>query len=137
MNNINFWSICVASVVSFGIGALWYSPILFGKEWMSLTKTTAADMESIKSRGPWKAYIAQFIAVLISFSVIGFLASANNIATSSDGAFLGFVIWLGFVATESVGILFWERRPLKLVLINSICSLVSLVIGGAIIGAWK
>jgi hypothetical protein len=137
MYNINFWPILVASAVSFGIGALWYSPILFGKEWVLLTKTTATDMESAKYRGLWKAYIAQFIAVVICFSVLGFLASANNILTSSDGAFLGFIIWLGFVATESVGALLWERRPFKLVLINIVCTLVSLVVGGAIIGAWK
>jgi hypothetical protein len=137
MYTINFWPILVAAVVSFGIGALWYSPVLFGKEWMSLTKMSAADMESAKARGMWKAYVAQFVAILVTFLVLGFLTTATNTMTSGDGAFLAFIVWLGFVATDAVSALLWERKPFKLVLISSIGTLVSLVIGGAIIGAWR
>ncbi len=32
--DINYWAVLVAAVVSMVIGALWYSPVLFGKLWM-------------------------------------------------------------------------------------------------------
>ncbi len=137
MYTINFWPILVAAVVAFGIGALWYSPVLFGKEWMSLSKINESDMEDAKRRGMWKSYLTQFIASLVSFSVLGFLISSSAIMSATDGAFLALIVWLGFVATDAVGALLWEQKPFKLVLINSIGTLVSLVIGGAIIGAWR
>ena len=134
---INAWSIVVAAVVAFGIGALWYSPILFGKEWMALTKKTEADMAAAKAKGIWKLYIVQFIMSLVSFGVLAFLISSSGAMDAGDGAFLGFLVWLGFTATDAVGGLLWEQKPFKLVLINAISHLINLVIGGAIIGAWR
>lgn len=33
MNEINIWAILVATVASFALGVLWYSPLLFLKPW--------------------------------------------------------------------------------------------------------
>lgn len=137
MYTINFWPILVASAVSFLIGSVWYSPFLFGKDWMTLSNKTASDIASIRSIGSWKAYVAQFIAIFITFAVLGFLIAATGATTATDGAFLAFLVWFGFVLTDAVGIFMWERKPMKLVLINIVATLLTLVIGGAIIGAWS
>ena len=137
MTNINFWPILVASLVSFAIGSLWYSPVLFGKEWMALTKISDKDINDTRARGVWKLYIVQFIFTLIMFCVIGFTIATANIDSSSDGGFVGFLAWLGFVVPMQVSGFLWKRHSFKLVLIESINYLVTLVIGGAIIGAWR
>lgn len=136
MYPINFWSILVAAVVAFGIGALWYSPMLFGKEWMSLSKMSESEVNAARTSGMWKMYLTQFVAGIVTFGVLGFLIAATNTLTASDGAFMAFIVWLGFSATDAVGSLMWERKPFKLVLINSVGTLVIFVVGGAIIGAW-
>lgn len=137
MNTINFWPILVASIVSFGIGALWYSPILFGKEWMSLLKMTEHDMLEIKARGVGKYYVAQFIATLVMFTILGFAISSIGIMSASDGGFVGFLAWLGLVLPVSLSGILWKREPGKLFLIDTINYLVVLAIGGAILGAWR
>lgn len=137
MQTINFWPILVASIVSFGVSALWYSPIIFGKEWMSLVKITDAEMNETKSKGIWKLYIIQFIMTLISFCVLAFIIASTSVQGGSNGAFMGFLIWLGFVATGAVAGFMWEKYPFKLMLIDTVSVLVTLVIGGAIIGAWR
>ncbi len=137
MATVNFWPILVASVVAFIISALWYSPILFGKEWMALSKISAADVEASKAKGMWKLYLIQFIVTLVTFSVLGFIITAAGPMSASDGAFLGFLAWLGFVATTAIGGMLWENKPLKLVLIQTISMLLNLVIGGSIIGVWR
>ena len=136
MYTINIWPILVASAVSFGLGARWYSPILFGKEWMALAKISTADITANTS-SMLKIYVTQAIAVIVSFLVLGFILSSTGTAGGTNGAFMAFIIWLGFSATESVGSILWERKPLKLILIQSVGTLISLVIGGAIIGAWR
>lgn len=137
MYDINFWPILVASIVSFAIMALWYSPILFGKEWMALTKMSEKDLIEMKARGMWKLYITHFIATLVSFCVLAFAIVVTNSQTAVDGAMIGFLVWLGFIATMAMSDLIWRRSPLKLVAIDTINVLLGFVIGGAIIGAWK
>lgn len=136
MNTINIWSILVASIVSFGIGALWYSPILFGKEWMSLSKISQSDIENTQNKGMFKYYFGQFIMTVLTFIVLGF-AISNLDANGRDGAMIGLLAWLGFALPMGISSLLWENKPFKLVMINTISILLNLVIGGAIIGAWR
>lgn len=136
MNTINFWPILVAAVAAFGIGALWYSPALFGGEWMKLSKMSEADIAATRQGGIWKAYLAQFAAILVCYSVLGFLIASSVTMSAAEGAFLALLVWIGFIATETVGALLWERKPLKLIMISLAGTLISMVVGGAIIGAW-
>lgn len=137
MNSVNIWSILVASIVAFAIGAIWYSPILFGKEWMNLSKISEKDVDASEKKGMWKLYVGQFIVTIVTFSVIGFLVSVTGSQTAGDGAFLAFLAWLGFSVTASVGEMFWKKTPMKLVFIYEICTLITWLVGGAIIGAWR
>ena len=137
MYTINIWPFLISAVVSFAIGALWYSPILFGKEWMRLTKMTEADMAAAKASGVWKSYLSHFIATVVMLAVLGFFIATSNAVSATDGAFLGFVAWLGFIAPIGLSGMLWKREPFKLVLIDTIQVLISLIIGGAIMGAWK
>ena len=137
MHTVNFWAVLVAAVVAFAIGAIWYSPMLFGKEWMTLTGMTQKDVAAAKTKGGmWKLYLAQIIATLVSFIVLGFIVAAASGVTASDGAFMGFLVWLGFGATFALGGFLWEKKPMKLLVIQSAYSLLTFVIGGAIIGLW-
>lgn len=136
METINLWSILVASIVAFVIGAIWYSPILFGKEWMALTKLSDADVAAAKTKGVTLFYVIQFIFTVVSFCVLGFALGSIGTHTASDGAFLGLLAWVGFVLPIGVSNLMWEKKPFKLVLINTVSTLLSLVVGGAIVGAW-
>jgi hypothetical protein len=136
MYSINIWSILVATVVSFGIGALWYSPILFGKQWMALNKMTEADMVAAREKGVWKSYLIHLIASFISFCVLAFIISAVNAVNGSDGAFFGFLVWLGFTLPLHISQLLWQKAPFKLILIDTLQVLIGLVVGGSIIAAW-
>lgn len=137
MSSINFWPILVSSVVAFGIGALWYSPILFGRDWMELSNMSEKDIEESSARGMWQLYIYQLILTIVVFGVLGFLIANFGVRTAGNGAFMAFLAWLGFALTQDLGELLWRKTPLKLVLISTICTLITWMIGGAIIGAWK
>ncbi len=137
MHIVNFWAILVAAVVAFIVGSIWYSPVLFGKEWMALTGMSEKEIAAAKSKGGmWKPYLAQFVGTLVSFIVLGFIVAAASGVTAADGAFMGFLVWLGFGATFALGSFLWEKKPMKLLVIQGAYSLLTLVIGGAIIGVW-
>ncbi len=136
MNTINFLPILVSAIVAFGLSSLWYSPILFGKEWMEAIKISPKEIEE-KTGNILRSYILQFVVTLITFSVLGFIISMVDARTGTDGAFLGLLTWLGFIIPTSLSSLLWKKETLTLVLIDSINYLLILTIGGAIIGAWK
>ncbi|MBU6427218.1 DUF1761 family protein [Patescibacteria group bacterium] len=137
MYTINLWPILVASIVAFGIGALWYSPMLFGGEWAALTKTTDSDLAEARAGGVWKLYVTQFVVTVISFFILAFIIASTNAVGGSNGAFFGFIVWLGFTATTATSGILWEKKTFKLALIDVVSVLLNLVIGGAIIGAWR
>lgn len=134
---MNYLPILVATVVGFGLSALWYSPLLFGKEWMDLQKISESEALDRQRNGIWKSYVAQFIFSLITFGVLAFGISLAGANTSSDGAFLGVLAWLGFIIPISVSAHLWKKESLMLVFIDAVNNLIVLAVGGAILGAWR
>jgi len=134
---MNFLPVLVATIIGMAIGALWYSPYVFGREWIKLSRYSKEDLQAAQSRGMWSQYVAQFIAMLVMFAILGFLISAGNLRSGTDGAFLALIIWLGFIAANSIGDYLWANRSIKLILINTVGTLIPLIIGGAIMGAWQ
>lgn len=137
MNTISIWPILVASIVAFVIGAIWYSPLLFGKEWMALIGATEKDVAEAKAKGMTKSYIVQFIITVITFIVLSFAITSLNIDSAKNGAFLALIAWIGFIVPGTVGGMLWEKRSLKFALITSVSTLVCWVVGGAILGGWN
>ncbi len=43
-DGINYVAVAAAAVGAFVLGALWYSPLLFGKEWMKLRGAAAGTV---------------------------------------------------------------------------------------------
>jgi len=90
----------------------------------------------MRERGMGKLYAVHFIASLVSLSVLAFAINMIGIQSASDGAFIGFFAWLGFVAPFSVSDFLWRKSPSRLVIIDTINVLLTLVVSGAIIAAW-
>ena len=130
----NYLAILVASVVSYIIGALWYSPLLFGKMWCKLMNFTEKDMEKAKAKGMAKNYITMFISVVVMAYVLSqFVVVGQGWML---GAKVGTLIWFGFLATSMLSKVLWEGKPFALYAINTLHYLVVLVIMGSILGAW-
>jgi len=133
---INYLAILVASIVSFIIGMLWYSPLLFGKAWIKLMNFSKEDMNKAKKKGMGKTMLLGFIATLVTAYVLSYFINVLRYSSAGDGAVLGFMIWLGFLATTLLGSVLWEGKPYALYFLNITYHLVNLVILGAILGAW-
>jgi len=131
--HINFYAVIAAAVISFIIGAIWYSPGVFGSTWMALIGKRPEDMRS----GAGQAYVGVFISALILAYVLARFISLAGAHTIGDGAQIGFWVWIGFVATTSVGGVLFAGMPPKLWSINNGFQLVSLVIIGAVLARWQ
>lgn len=128
---ISWLAVIVAAAIKFLIGWGWYSPMLFGKQWQELAKVSSADMMA----GMTPALIAEGIGDLIMAYILArFVAHYGH--GFSNGLLVGFMAWLGFVATVMANQIFYERKPQQLIVINAGYILVSLLVMGALLGVW-
>ena len=129
---INFVAAIAAAVLGFVIGAVWYSPLLFSRVW-----AREAGMDDGKMRGG-------NIAMIFGLAFVGILIAALNLAafigpkaSLGFGTFAGFATGLGWVAM-ALGVLYlFERRSMKLWLVNSGYMVLMFTAMGALIGAWR
>jgi hypothetical protein len=111
----NWMGLVVAVIAAMAIGAIWYSKMVFGKQWMGYTKLKDSDM---KGAGAGKAYaIMLLMAAITAVVLLRFLVIANP-QNIMEALKIGGWIWLGFIATYVVGGAAFEKRPWGLVVIN-------------------
>lgn len=136
MVQVNLLAVLLCGVTAMVIGALWYSPILFGNIWMKLSGISMKDLESMKKKDMAMSYILNFIAALFMAFVLANIAQYGGADTAFRGAMLGLWISLGFVATSSIGMVLWEGRSWKLWFLLNVYQMITLMAMGAIIAAW-
>ncbi len=133
---INYLAVVVAAVAGFVVGALWYSPFLFSKEWMRLLGRTPEDFHKKTQFTPAQAMVGQFILMLVIAYVLAILSIALGITSLTAALTLAFWLWLGFLATEILTGVFFEGRPIKLFLLNGAERLIMLLVMAVIVGLW-
>jgi hypothetical protein len=133
--DINWLAVAVAAVVTFLIGGLWYSPILFGKLWTRLHGYTDQQLEAMK-QGAGKAYGLSFVAYLVMAGVMAVLVDWTGAAGAAEGACLGSTVWLGFAATIGLTATLFSNRSLGTWLLDAGYQLVYLVAQGIILAVW-
>lgn len=127
---INWFAVVLAALASFPLGFVWYGP-LFGKAWAAEVGMTD---EKAKSGNPTIVFGGAFVLALIQASTFAlFLGPVRNPEAALYGLCAG-LCWVG--AAFGVQYLF-ERKSLRLGLINAGYNAVAFTLIGAIVGAWK
>jgi len=130
--HISFLAVLIAAVVRSAIGAAWFAPMAFGKSWMQLSGVKPSSSKHMM-RAAGLNFIGNFVMAFVLAHAIQY-ASAT---TWGHGAMVGFFNWLGFIATVSASGVIFEKRSLKLTLMQNGYQLVSLLVMGAIIASWS
>jgi hypothetical protein len=133
--HINLLAMLVSAIVAFVIGALWYSPLLFGKAWMAAHGFTPEAMTDLRKQ-MMRAYVVSFVCFVVMAFVLAVLLSRLGVTTPVEGAKMGFITWLGFAATIGLTANLYSSAPLALYLIDVSYQLVYMVAMGAILAAW-
>ena len=115
--NVSILGLIISVILNMGVGMLWYGPI-FGEMWMKLVGITKKDIEKAMKTGMQKTYaLALFSAFIMSY-VTGIMITNFGAETVFEGMLIGFVLWIGFIATTMFNRVLWENAPTKLYLIQ-------------------
>jgi hypothetical protein len=129
---INWLALIVAVIARMVLGAVWFSPPLFVKPWLAVSGVSEAQMKA----GMPKALTFDLVGTIVMAFVLVHAVKYAGAQGIAQGAAVGFLNWLGFVAVTTLSATLHEHRPFKLWLISNGYQLVALLIMGAILAAW-
>jgi len=114
LGNVNLVSWVVSAALAFGLGALWYSPLLFANPWMRLS---GMDPETMR---PTPApFIIAALCWLVAAFVYGLIAR-SGLVTGILGLFqLSGLLWLGFALPPMAVTYAFTDKPKLLLAIDS------------------
>jgi uncharacterized protein YneF (UPF0154 family) len=133
---IHILPVVVSAVAVFAIGALWYSPLLFGKQWVKAHGYTEEKIKAMRA-SMGRAYGVSFLCYLVMAAAMSILIGRIGITLPIGGVKLGAVIGLGFAATIGLTANMFSEKPLATYVIDAGYQIVYLMVMGVILVVWR
>jgi hypothetical protein len=130
---INFKAVAIAGVAAFVVGALWYSPLLFGEAYAKVSPIAAAT----GARPPPAEVLGELVRSATVAYVLARFVLVLGIADWKGTLLLGAWVWLGFHTTLLLYSVIHHHMPLKLYAIHAGHGLANELVIAAILGAWR
>lgn len=134
---INYLAVGLATISSMVVGMVWYTPKAFGNAWMKLTKVdpNKAPDNPVKTYGLTllASFFTAYVLAHVTFLSSKVIESSSYLTSALTTAFW---LWLGFTAARLLVHDLFERKPLKVTVINSGHELATVLVMALIIGGF-
>jgi hypothetical protein len=150
MHKINHWAVVVAAIAALVVGAVWYSPFLFGNAWVELRFDPSAldnythNLNALAHAGnmgdtkiPVGEMLAEFVRELVIAYVLARFVVLLRVVDWKGAVRLGIWVWIGFNAALLLGTVIHENMPWKLYAIHAGHGLVNILVMTVILGVWR
>lgn len=132
-DTLNYIAILIAAASTFLLGGIWYSPVLFGSTWM---QEMGFNEERLKALGGTGRIMGLSFVLELAMAILLALFLGER-ASFGFGLLAGAAAGFGWVGL-SLGVTYlFERKPLRLFLINAGYHGFAFTIMGGILGAWR
>lgn len=128
---MNTFGILAATVAGMALGALWYSPVMFGKAWLAAIGKTEEELGSATA-----PMIGSVVACLLTAIALDFLLSATGAGSVSGGLAIGAVIGVGVVFPALLSDNLFCGWGTKLLWIQCGYRVTYILVMSAILAAW-
>lgn len=133
--SLSFTPIILATILNMIIGMFWYSQSGFGKTWMTLSGMNSKKINK-PVKGMGKLYLISTLCSLIIAVVLSAFIKYTTASTFLEGAVIGVILCLGFIATTMINSVLWEGKTFKLYLLNVSYYFISFALMGGLIASW-
>jgi hypothetical protein len=139
MIEINYLAVLLSTIVMFILGAVWYSPLMFGNWWQEIMEVDCDKMSKEEmakmQKEMWPAYIAQFIITFITvfmlYHYIFFWKAEAN------AYYVTLMLLIGFVWPTQISGILWSQTKkkywIKQIFVSGLYQLVGLMVVAFII----
>lgn len=134
LDGINYLAIAAVWILYMAVGAWWYSPAGFAKQW---AKHTGVDIMKFPTNKANQIIGFVSLSALIQSVALAVILNSLDITTVTEGLLATFVIWLGFTSATTVGVTLYSKRSWKFLWLNSSYFLITMSIGSVILSVWQ
>jgi len=135
MLKINYLAVVMAAVAAFVVGAVWYSPLLFGKAYMEVRGMNPGALAHMKM--PAAEMLGEFAKNLVIAFVLAHFVARLGVGDWEGAVQLGLWVWVGFQAMLLMGAVLHEKMPWMLYAIHAGDALVKTLLMTVILGVWR
>lgn len=133
MDGLNWFAVIVAWLIFSLIGAFWYSPVGFGKQWSAMTGIDIMNLPGNEANAAL-GFVA--ISAMVQAIALGILANSVGADSFADGLVLGLVVSIGLTVATTVGTTLYQRRSWGFWLINGSYFVVAMTINAILFTIW-
>ncbi len=133
---VNYWAVLVAAIASMVLGAVWYSPGVFGKIWMKGSGMTSQQLNKAKKKGMGKLYFIAFLGSLLFAYILAHFVVFAGVVGVADALELAILTWIGFAVPLLLGSTLWEGKSWGAYLVVVVYQLVSISMMAIILAYW-
>jgi hypothetical protein len=127
---INYFALVVAVVAAFVASSLWYSPLLFGRQFLELSGVAPSGPNAGKIAG-------ELVRTGILAYVLGRVLMLCRAADWKAAVRLGLWLWIGFPVVLLSGSVMWQNVPWALAAIHAGDWLLKILLITVIAGVWR
>jgi hypothetical protein len=128
---VNWFAVGASVVVSFVIGGLWYSPLLFVNAWLRISGVN----KQVFDAGLPKALLGDLFSAVAIALALNQVIRWSGAAGVGGGILVALIVWVGFVATILLPQVTYEHRPFTFFAISAGYRLVVFLAMGVILSA--
>jgi hypothetical protein len=128
--------VLVSAIAVFALGAVWYSPLLFGRAWVRAHGYTDEKIARMRASAG-RAYAISFACNLVMAVAMSILIGRMNVTMLRGGVKLGALLGIGFAAPLGLTANIFSEKRLSAWLIDAGYQIASLILMGVILVAWR
>lgn len=129
---LNFIAVAVAALINYGLGALWYSPVLFANVWMAAQSRSKEEL----SKGMTWVFVGGAVVSILEAFGVGYVAALAQPGGLVEALQLAFFLWIGFLLPIASYALVYEGQHKNAFLLLVSYQLVAFVAMAATISLW-
>ncbi|MBD3275095.1 MAG: DUF1761 family protein [Candidatus Marinimicrobia bacterium] len=115
--SIQIWPFLIGAIIPTIIGMFWYSPLLFGNQWMNAIGINSNDIKDSGASASGGYTISLIMSIVLSYAM-GVLVHSLNISSGGAALLFGAAVWFAFNFYTFAKLIFFEDRPLALIWIG-------------------
>lgn len=130
---LNWLAVLVAGLAYFVLGALWYTNVLFGRQYRAAVGVNPDE----QGQPDPKLLVTNLVGWLVAALALGLMAVAIGAEGVVDGVVLGLVVGIGMVGAHQVVNASYEGRGTAVLKVNGPYMIIGLVVMGVILAVWR
>jgi hypothetical protein len=133
--DLNWLAVAVAALAYFAFGGLWFSTVVFGRQWQQALDWKPAEGERVGI----KYYIGPLITCLVTTLATAMLAKATDTDTFGEAIVLGLVLGVGVAGAVLFVTGYFDPkkpRPMTWFGITAGYHLIGILIAAVVLGLW-